>query len=102
MIQSIPKKSSMLTNFRVSKDLMRTFDLICRFHRATITSIIFSLIREYVNQEIPKVQNELESHRRLDKTLEYTNLDGCLDAPPVFFNSSEIDPVLSGDDDWKF
>ena len=89
-----------LINFRASSSLIQSLDQVCRFNKSTRTAVLITLIRSFLAHEIPKIERELKTRDRLDKTLVEKNLEPCRDAPPVFFSSTEFERELS-DEVWE-
>ena len=98
----IANETTTLINFRAKKELIDTFDKLCRFNGFTRTSVLLSLIRRFVAAEIPKVEQSIKSRQKLDKTLEETNFDSSLDGPPSFISTSEFERELWDDETDNF
>jgi len=68
-LDSQPVITTKLVNFRVPIHLKANLDQVCRFNHQSKTSILLMLIRDYIKDQSEKIDQELETQRKLDQRL---------------------------------
>ena len=86
-----------LVNFRVPVHLRSQFDMLCEYECRSRTSVLLSLMKEFIFEQIPRVQKEIDNQQRFAdslKSLPLTRETVSLDKTP---KEREIPPERFGD-----
>ena len=65
-----------LVNFRVEEDLKETFDGLCRFNHSNRTMTLIGLMRRYITEMSPQIEEFNKSKSTIKKTLKDTHRSG--------------------------
>jgi hypothetical protein len=63
-----PLKSSLI-NFIAPRSTIETFDDVCSYHAQSRTSVLLKLMRDYIQEQSPIIQTEIQSIRNLKNGL---------------------------------
>ena len=54
-----------LVNFRVTNELRKTFDTVCKYQSMTKTQILVSLMKRHIDEVYPKIEKEVSHHKNI-------------------------------------
>jgi hypothetical protein len=63
-----PLKSSLI-NFIAPRSTIETFDDVCSYHAQSRTSVLLKLMRDYIQEQSPIIQTEIQSLQNLQNNL---------------------------------
>ena len=90
---SQPVITTKLINFRVPIHLKANLDQVCRLSHQSKTSVLLMLIRDFIKDQSEKIDQELETQRKLDQRLETLSHKFTSEPPIETWNGFAKDPV---------